>query len=118
VKLKSLSLKCEYSAGEGEKYVYYVKGNNVRFEGTGKPNNESATIITEDKLYNWNLKTKEGFIMPLRRQEDEGKTTAEEIIDNLEANKQHCQPAVVSDSVFEPPTDVKFNDLSKLMENL
>lgn len=115
---KSLSLKCEYPTGDGGKIIYYVKGNKVRFEGAWKTKDETATVITEDKMFNWNLKTKEGLILPIKQQEGEDKSTAEELINDLETNKKFCKIAVVSDSEFDPPTDIKFNDLSKLMEKV
>jgi hypothetical protein len=113
---KSLSLKCDYPTGDGGKITYYVKGNKVRFEGAWKTKDETVTVITEDKMFNWNLKTKEGLILPLKQQEGENKNVAEELINDLETNKKFCKTAVVSDSVFNPPADIKFNDLSKLME--
>lgn len=114
---KSLSLKCEYPTGDGGNIVYYVKGNKVRFEGAWKTKDETATVITEDKMFNWNLKTKEGMIIPLQKKEGE-KNVSEEMINDLENNKKFCKVAVVSDSAFDPPADIKFNDLTKLMENL
>ena len=34
----------------------------------------------------------------------------------LEKYKDSCKPTVVADSMFVPPADVKFQDLSKMMQ--
>ena len=40
----------------------------------------------------------------------------EDVVGALEKFKEHCKPAAVSDSLFIPPTDVKFTDYSSMMK--
>lgn len=113
---KSLSLKCEYKTDK-TKTVAYIKGTAIRIDGsgTGKPN--SGAIIKDNKLWSWDIDKKEGIIMPLQMNKDKG-LSSEEIVNNLEKEKQFCQIAVFSDSVFNPPTDVKFKDMGALFEKI
>ena len=112
---KSLSFKCEYSTNNN-KTVAYVKGTSMRIDGfiTGKA---TGTIIKNNKLWSWDMDKKEGIIMPLDMNKDQ-ELSQEKMVENLEKEKQFCQVTVVSDSVFNPPADVKFQDLSKLFEKI
>lgn len=113
---KSLSLKCEYKTDK-TKTVAYIKGTAIRIDGSGTEKPNSGAIIKDNKLWSWDIDKKEGIIMSLQMNKDKA-LSPEEIINNLEKEKQFCQTAVVSDSVFNPPTDVKFQDLSALFEKI
>ena len=113
---KSLSLKCEYNTGTS-KTVVYVKGTLIRIDGSWQNKKNNGTIIKDNKLWSWDMDKKEGIIMPLQMNQDKT-LSSEEIINNLEKEKQFCQVAVISDSVFNPPTDVKFDDLDALFEKI
>ncbi len=115
---KSLSLKCEYKVGENTT-IAYVKGSNVRIDGSWEGKNNSAAILKENKMWTWDIAKKEGVIFSFEADQKESgsQTTSEGIVNNLETEKQNCKVAVFSDSVFTPPTDVKFQDLSNL-ENM
>jgi hypothetical protein len=114
---RSLSLKCEYPAGESGKMVAYVKGNMIRMEGQWQTKNQTGMIIRDEKLYTWDLNKKEGIIMPIIKKEED-KPLSQEILDDLENNKSFCRPASVPDSMFQIPTDVKFSDISQMLEKV
>lgn len=114
---KSLSLKCEYKVGENTT-IAYVKGKNIRIEGTWEGKSNSSAIMKDNKLWSWDSQKKEGIIFPFDMTEGQEKgTTSQSIIEGLENQKQFCKVSVFSDSMFDPPTDVKFQDLGNL-ENL
>jgi hypothetical protein len=114
---KSLSLKCEYNI-EDSKSVAYVKGSSIRIEGSWGGGTDSAAIIKNDQIWTWDTKKKEGITMQLKTSTTTQQgVNPDDLINNLEKEKQHCSAAVVPDSVFDPPTDVKFQDLTKLLEN-
>lgn len=111
---RSLSLKCEYKVGENNT-VAYVKGTSVRIEGTWDGKNNSAAIIKDNKLWTWDTTKKEGIVFPLEASETEDKgATSKGIIEGLENEKQFCKVSIFSDTIFDPPTDVKFQDLGNL----
>lgn len=113
---RSLSLKCEYNSPSG-KVIASIKGKSVRIDGAWQNQSDSGAIIKENKLWSWDKEKKEGIIITLADQENTDKSLdPEEIINNLEQRKQDCHVAVVADEVFEPPTDIKFQDLSELMK--
>jgi len=110
---KSLSLKCEYKVGENTT-IAYVKGNSVKIEGSWEGNNSSIVIMKDNKLWTWDTVKKEGVILPLDMGEEEESTTGKDIIGGIEAQREFCKVSVFSDSIFDVPTDVKFQDLGDL----
>lgn len=116
---KSVSLKCEYPATNQDKVVAYIRGESVRIDSLLPPNRESVgTIIKGDTMWTWNNVKKEGTMITMPKEEREKENGTKKLIDDLEANKQFCQIAVVVDSVFEPPSDIKFTDLTKMFEKI
>jgi len=113
---KSLSLKCEYAVG-ADKTIAYVKGNSIRIEGTWQGKKDTVAILKENKLWSWDNEKKEGMIVPLIADKDASGTSSEDIIGNLEQQKQFCKVAVFPDSLFEPPSDIKFQDLSSFLQS-
>ena len=72
-------------------------------------------------MYLWN--GKQGYIYEIpENQSADGKTEGsgnsqkEGLIKSLEAYKDACKPAIVSDTIFTPPSDVTFTDLSSMMK--
>lgn len=119
--LNSVGFKCEYeTAGDQGKMTYYAKEGKIRIDGAWKDKDETATIILEDKIYNWNKVTKEGLVLPINNSEEDGTQVQkpEDIIEELENNKQYCRQADVPDSLFVPPTDVSFQDLGSIFEKM
>lgn len=115
---KSLSLKCEYNVGTN-KSTAYLKGKAVRIDGSYAEKTNTGIIMKDDKLWTWDMVKKEGIIMPLNTNQDQSENTSlTEVIESLEKEKQFCKPAVVADSIFDPPSDVQFQDLAKMFENL
>ena len=113
---RSLSLKCEYSFGDS-KTTAYVKGKMIRIDGAYQEKS-SATILKDDKIYSWDPEKKEGMILPINPEQKNETYDADKIIGDLEAQKNFCRVATVADSMFDPPADVKFEDLGKMMESL
>jgi hypothetical protein len=125
--VKAVSMTCEYTDDQGKQAKTYVKNGAIRSESIASNPQDSANVIVKDKkIYFWNPSTKEGFMMKVP---EEGETPdqsmpqqaaiqAENIVSGLEANKDSCKPSIVSDDLFVVPTDVTFNDPSKMMQQL
>lgn len=130
---KSLSLECTYTDEKGTTSKTYIKAGAVRTEVSAKGDTETQTymIMKDKKIYSWNPITKEGTLIELTSfditpkviptgamkeesvQKDDEK---ESILAQIEKYKDACKPATVADSLFVPPTDVTFQDFSKMMK--
>lgn len=80
-------------------------------------------IMKDNKMYFWN--GKEGMMMEFDPSAMMGEAPAknvpgqqkpEDVVAALEQYKQYCKSATVSDSLFTPPADVKFTDVSAMMK--
>ena len=122
---KSLSLQCSFTDASGRQTKSYIKNGAVRADITASNPKQSGNIILKDKkMYFWNVQG--GFIMNIpdvsvtpAPQGQSGTATANSaanFLGSLEKFKDSCKPGVVSDSLFIPPTDVKFQDMSSLMQ--
>lgn len=121
---KSVSLQCDYSDANGIKTTAYIKAGAIRSDTTGKTPEESGSAIIKDKkMYFWN--SQGGFTMDFKDTETTAPSTApsksggekpQDIMNSLEQYKDSCKPAVVSDSLFTPPANVKFQDFSQMFK--
>lgn len=117
----SVSMHCEYTQG-GKTSKVEIKNGAVRVDSSGATAEEAGSIIMKDKkMYLWN--GKQGYIYEIpENQSADGKTEGsgnsqkEGLIKSLEAYKDACKPAIVSDTIFTPPSDVTFTDLSSMMK--
>lgn len=118
---KSVSLQCTFTDESGRKTTSYIKNGAIRADIVSSIADESGSVILKDnKTYFWN--NKGGFVMTV--EPDKTKTNGnnpaqsqgDSIMKELEKYKDSCKASVVSDSLFTPPSDVKFTDLSKLMK--
>jgi len=118
---RSLSLECSFTDETGRQTKSYMKGGAVRADFTSSKPEESGSVIVKDKkMYSWNAQG--GFMMELPDESDVQTTTepgapnqAGNMMESLEKYKESCKPAVVSDSLFTPPSNVNFQDFSKMM---
>jgi hypothetical protein len=132
---KSLSLKCVYKNEEGVETTTYIKGGAVRVMMTSAAagDEQPDNIIMKNKMmYMWNNTTKTGFSLKLEEPKDltpfptvkqDGNAVKKEdqqesVLAEIEKYKDACKAEVVSDSMFSVPTDVKFQDMSALQEQM
>lgn len=124
---KSLSLKCVYKDEQGIQTTTYIKGGAVRVNMEGiKDNEQPGSIILKDKkMYMWNEVSKTGFTYTITEPEVTPGTESPKVdnkdssvLAGIEKYKDSCKTEVVADSLFVPPTDVKFQDMSAFTENL
>ncbi|MCS6956630.1 MAG: hypothetical protein NZM02_02175 [Patescibacteria group bacterium] len=118
---KNLKIKCTYQTdNKTTKVTTYLKGeNNIRVKIEGK-NQNSEAIFIKGKMYSWDNKTKQGLIISINQlTEKKDKTIVEnpkKYIEELEKTKTYCQQENFSDSIFQPPANIKFQDLDKIQE--
>lgn len=119
---KSISLECSFTDESGHQTKSYIKNGAVRADITASDPKESGSVIVRDnKIYFWN--SQGGFVMSATEgtsagggQQTAGAQTASDVLQTMEKNKSSCKPAVVADTLFTPPANVQFQDLSKLMQ--
>ena len=112
-------MNCEYEEN-GMKSKVDIKNGAVRVDSSGTDQEQNGSIILKGKkMYMW--RGTEGYVYDIPDEVDEnGKTIdsestqKEDLMKSLEAYKDACKPAVVSDSIFNPPSDVTFTDMSSM----
>lgn len=127
---KSLSLQCTFTDEDGKKTKTYIKSGAVRTDFTGAKAEDSGSMIMKDKkLYTWTNDKKEGFMMTVP-EVTPGQTNipgsatgdanrsqqATDVLTALDKFKDSCKPATVADSLFTPPSEIKFTDFSNMMK--
>ncbi|MGH7245973.1 MAG: hypothetical protein ACREGI_03500 [Candidatus Levyibacteriota bacterium] len=129
---KKLSLKCIFTDTDTNKQTTaYISGGLVRADIVGNDKtqqyNNASVIVKDKKMYFWDNDKKQGMTMDLTNEGASitptqsgasGSTpqNAGDVMAALEKYKNDCKPAIISDALFTPPTDVKFTDLSQMMK--
>jgi len=125
---KSVSLECNYTDEQGRTSKSSIKNGEIRSDYTGKTTQESGSIIvTGKKMYMW-TPDKQGFMLDIPQVTEtpaagngatgQGLSQKDNLMSDLEKYKQDCKAAVVSESLFTPPADVKFTDYSQMMQQV
>jgi hypothetical protein len=123
---QSASMECTYTDQEGRESKSYIKNGAMRTDYKGKTTEESGSVIvTAKKMYMWTEK-KEGFMIDIPEVTPtegdasipQGVAQRDEAMADLEKYKESCKTAVVSDSLFTPPSDVQFQDYSQMMQQV
>jgi len=129
---KSLSLQCNFKDEQGQDTTTYIKAGGVRVvmnnvKDETQPNN---VMMKNQKMYMWSDKTKSGFTFTLEvpsisptvkgNVNGSGSSLSKEdsILATIEKYKSACKAAVIADSFFSVPTDVKFQDMSDFTKNM
>jgi len=126
------SVKCEYTDEEGRVTISYIKDGKIRSEFSDQENEPGGMIFKDNAMWTWNSATKEGFTMVLPEVEestdsqyDDGDdfdqspfNEKREIEEEIEKYKEQCNNERISDDMFEPPTDITFQDMSDFYQNM
>lgn len=123
---KNMTLVCDFTDEYGNATKSYVKGGAVRVSMTGDGRQAGEIIINNKKMYMWDNKKKEGFVYTIPDEPEDNQTgvtsqdivSSESYLDMIDKYKDSCKVATVEDSYFEVPTDINFQDMSKLLEDI
>lgn len=108
---RGIPMKCTYSQ-EGNTGTSYIKGSKVYAEISAQ--GKTGYVIMVDKcMWSWNKGESQGIKMCFETNVWEGEGEAGAAATEAEYN---CSPALVSDSQFNPPTNVKFMTLEEMMK--
>lgn len=131
-------LRCTFTNTKTNQTSNYVaKGKKMRMSGyvmSNDPSLPTGEMLSDaNYMYIWDPVKKEGFKMALPSEEeiaaaadkanetvkDTPDFTSEDGIREMEEKgyTMDCSPGVISDSEFVPPTDVKFQDYSSLVQD-
>jgi len=119
---KSANLKCQYQLESGDKMTVYLKGKDlIRAEVATKQNQQTITIMKDDKMWFWLPATQKGMVISLAGLQQQGLANQqvpdkEKILEEAEKYKESCQPATIATSLFEIPKEVEFENLDELMK--
>lgn len=127
---KGVVLKCEYTDEDGQSSIAYIKGDKVKSVISNPSDNSGPNnfLMLDNSMYMWSTSTNQGFVIKVDEQtmekskqqtqglENADKATNTDILGTLETYKDRCKPATVSDSEFEKPSNVTFQDFSQLFQ--
>lgn len=121
--LDSLSLEgsyqCVYTIEEGLKVITYVKNGKMRTEITLEGGDTNISLYADNKVYQWSDKEKQGIFMSVEEAKNQQGTEIENPDEYLKEIKVKYQPDCknidLDDSLFIAPKDVRFQDLSQLL---
>jgi len=126
------SVKCSYTDDNGSSVTTLVKGNKYKVVGItmGEDNGNGGMVSDGQFMYSWDDKTKQGTkfditAMQELSQEPQSTTSPESAFDfqkwadeTDDKFKVDCQPAVVTDAEFTPPSDITFQDMTQFMQQM
>ena len=111
------SYKCTYTIEEGMKVTTYVKNGKMRTEIPLEGGDTNISLYTDNKVYQWSDKEKEGFFISVEEAKNQPGTEVQDPDEYLEEIKNKykldCKNIDVSDSLFTLPKDIEFQDLSQ-----
>jgi hypothetical protein len=126
---KNITLVCEFKEDNNVSVKSYIKNGAVRVTSSSDANQSSDIIMKDKKMYMWDEKTKQGFVYDIP--ESDGSSSDNKITMNsnevsqsegylsmIDKYKDSCKVATIEDSYFVVPSDIKFQDMSKILENL
>jgi hypothetical protein len=120
---RQITLRCDYKEDDGKVHVTYIKGQLIRMMADEKLTNDAMNVnslIKDNKMYIWENGAKTGMVIDLavmQKNNDAnlGNTKVQgtdDIINDLEDQKNNCRPESAPASSFEVPKDVNFKDFS------
>lgn len=135
---KSISLTCSYKDEQGKPTTVYIKAGSVRstFDNATDKTQPNNVILTGGKMYLWNDSTKAGFMYTMKApaqtspfpttakitasptEEASSADKSQSFLAAIEKFKNACKPGAVDASLFVPPTDVKFQDMDAILNEM
>lgn len=119
---------CEYTDAGGVATTVYVKNGMVRTNMTGGSENVmTSMIMSNGTIWTWDGNTMQGMMMQIpevtpeaieEEVDAETEYNPDQVKADLETYKDSCQATNVDDTLFVPPTNVTFQDMSSMMEGM
>lgn len=119
-----VSVRCEYTLPDvNATSVTYIKGDSVRVDTEDELGQKFHIIYKDNTAYFWQASEKIGFIFEAPEVEvssgddamSAGVQSRAEIKAEIEKFKDFCEQTAVSDSQFDPPSDVQFQAMQNFI---
>ena len=113
-------VKC-VSEADGQTSTIYMKGSQMRMDTMPA---DAHGIYTSDALYTWRgsegmtIKIEDLKKLAAEQGEKVSLPSQEQIIAKAKQENSKCESSDVSESLFVPPENVKFEDLGELMKQM
>ena len=110
--LRGIPMKCVWKDDRGNSTTGYIKGKKYYAEVISE-GRTGYLIMKDNCMWTWSKGESQGVKMCLEPTEEE------EGLWEMEGSPQeayNCAPAAVSDSLFNPPANVNFMDMSQMMQ--
>lgn len=117
------SIKCTFQ-DETSQGIAYIKNGNVRVESSGIDGAQYGNvIISNDTLWLWEDGGSEGFIVENISQFQQDPDTngddffdVDKVRDQIAQDGANCNPENISESMFEPPVGIDFQNSNAALE--
>lgn len=115
----NVSYQCTYRIEENLEVTTFVKNGKIRTEINLPTGDKNVSLYADNKVYQWSEKEKQGFFMTIDFAKQQPQTEIQEpekyLDDIVTRYKPDCKRVNLADSLFVVPTDVKFQDMSQLL---
>ena len=106
----------------GASVTSYVKNGKVKYQTTSSGITSNG-LIMDKTVYSWQEGQTTGFMMDMSKVDTgDGANTqikdADDVRAEMEQYKPDCVKENTPDSIFSPPTSVKFEDMSKMLQDI
>ncbi len=115
------SIKCTFS-DNGSTGTAYIKQGKIRFDSAGVDGAQYGNaIVNGSVVYVWQTGNNEGIMIDTSKYQSANGGLPDQVMDaekikqEVEKNKPNCVKENIDDSVFTPPSTVKFTDYSSFM---
>lgn len=110
------SMKCTWKKDESNFATVYIKDSKIRTEVT-QAGKEMASIMVENCTYTWQEGETQGFKVCFEPEEvEEGEAmTPEEMTAEMPDYEYNCEPAIITESMFNLPAGINFLSTEQLM---
>lgn len=109
--------ECTYSDAEAKGTMYFASGERLRmdYQSVGTEASSGSMIVTNQKQYVWSADRKEGITFAFDKNQQPNDQQSGNSVDIQKDYSFTCKSWDVDESKFTPPSDVKFQDFSALM---
>jgi hypothetical protein len=110
-------MKC-VSVQEGQTATIYMKGSQMRMDTMPA---DAHGIYTQDVMYTWS--NNQGMMIKMEdvknmagEQSPYKQPSQEDVVANAQRYNTQCETAIVDESMFTPPADIKFQDMGEMLK--
>lgn len=118
---KSVSLECKYTDDKSNPQTAYIKDEIMRVNGVQTMTGLGNIIYKEKMLWMWTPDSTDGILFDLTNgfvSEKKVNFNPENLLKDIEYQRQNCNASVLEDSLFVPPADISFLDLEQFLDKL